>query len=334
MKTKHLFAHGNSKEHIIVAAKLLQRGELVAFPTETVYGLGADATNEHAVKKIFEAKGRPSDNPLIVHVASKKQLLALVKDIPPYVETLIDTFSPGPITYVLKSKGNVAANVTAGLSTVAVRIPDNKIALSLLKSCNLPIAAPSANLSGSPSPTSAKHVLDDLDGKIAAVLDGGNAEVGVESTVVDCTGEYPVILRIGKITKEDIDKVIEATEENVINEQVEKPKSPGMKYKHYAPEIPLILVNKQELIQKNIDKKKSEGYRVGALVSDHLAANIVADKIIAIGDNEEKMAANLYNALRSFKKEEVDYIICETFPTKTVGKAVMDRIQRAASESV
>src|SRR5690625_3191241 len=177
METKHFLINEHRERNIDQAANLLRQGELVAFPTETVYGLGADATNFQAVQKIFKAKGRPSDNPLIVHVARKEQLYEFVKDVPVYVKQLIDAFSPGPITYVLQSKENVASNVTAGLSTVAVRIPDNDIALSLLTACDLPIAAPSANTSGHPSPTSAEHVLQDLNGKIAGVLDGGPTQV-------------------------------------------------------------------------------------------------------------------------------------------------------------
>ena len=333
MKTKLLKVEENN-ENIQEAATLLKRGEVVAFPTETVYGLGADATNEQAVDKIFTAKGRPSDNPLIVHVASKEQLLDLVTDVPAYVERLIDTFSPGPITYVLKSKGKVAANVTAGLNTVAVRIPNHDIALSLLTACELPIAAPSANISGRPSPTSATHVLDDLDGKIAAVLDGGTSQVGVESTVVDCTGEEPIILRRGKITEEDIEKVINVNKVEIYDGQVEKPKSPGLKYKHYAPEIPLYLIESELPIQAVIDAEKRKGNRVGALVSDATAKNISADKIVAVGIDEEEIAANLYEALRSFKKVEVDVIVCESFSAKEVGKAVMDRIYKAASRTI
>lgn len=333
MKTKLLKVEENN-ENIQEAATLLKRGEVVAFPTETVYGLGADATNEQAVAKIFTAKGRPSDNPLIVHVASKEQLLELVTDVPDYVERLIDTFSPGPITYVLKSKGKVAANVTAGLNTVAVRIPNHDIALSLLTACELPIAAPSANISGRPSPTSATHVLDDLDGKIAAVLDGGTSQVGVESTVVDCTGAEPVILRRGKITEEDIEKVINVNEVEIYDRQVEKPKSPGLKYKHYAPEIPLYLIESDITIQVVIDAEKRKGNRVGALVSAATAKKISADKIVAVGIDEEEIAKNLYEALRSFKKVEVDVIVCESFPAKEVGKAVMDRICKAASRTI
>src|SRR5690625_3488927 len=222
---------------IAEAAHLLQSGEVVAFPTETVYGLGADAMNDTAVKKIFQAKGRPADNPLIVHVATKKQLAELVKFIPEYVEKLIEQFSPGPITYVLKSNGKVATTVTGGLDTVGIRIPDHPVALQLLQVCNVPLAAPSANIYGKPSPTSADHVLDDMDGKIAGIIDGGSSKGGIESTVVDCTREQPTILRLGGIPVTKIEDVIGSVHTYEQNSSNESPKSPGLKYKHYAPEV-------------------------------------------------------------------------------------------------
>lgn len=331
MKTKRLVIESKIDEELIKeAAQLLKKGEVVAFPTETVYGLGADATNELAIQKIFTAKGRPSDNPLIVHIATKTQLFALVKDYPPYVEKLIDTFSPGPITYVLKSNGQVAPNVTANLSTVGVRIPNNKVAYRLLKECNIPIAAPSANTSGKPSPTTADHVLDDLDGKIAAVLDGGNAEVGVESTVVDCTKETPLILRLGKITKDDIEKVVGKA--NIISGlKADKPKSPGLKYKHYAPDVPLILLSEDKNMQQVIEQEKAKGHRVGVLVSKRTANRIRADKIITLGIDDQEIAANLYHSLRSLDKRDIDVVICESLPINGIGSAVMDRIKRAAT---
>lgn len=188
------------------AAALLKSGSAVAFPTETVYGLGADATNEAAVSKIFQAKGRPEDNPLIAHVATKSQLTRLVDSYPPFVDKLIDEFVPGPLTFVLPSNGTCVKNVTAGLSTIAVRIPDHPVAQELLKVSDIPIAAPSANISGKPSPTTGNHVWADLHGKIAGILDGGPTGVGVESTVIDCTDEIPIILRPGGITKEQLEK--------------------------------------------------------------------------------------------------------------------------------
>lgn len=336
METKHLIAKDKFlNESIKKAAILLKKGEIVAIPTETVYGLGADATREEAVDKIYRAKGRPNDNPLIVHIGSKEQLFELVTDIPPYVEDLIDKFSPGPITYVLKSSGKVAKNVTAGLTTVGVRIPDNPVALELLRYSEIPIAAPSANISGKPSPTTAQHVLDDLEGKISAVLDGGPAKVGVESTVIDCTEAQPVVLRLGKITTDEIQQVVGNVEvASTLSDNSEKPKSPGMKYKHYAPEVPLILVKQKSQMEQVINKEKSKGSRIGLLISASNAKQFQAEKIIVLGENEEEIAERLYNALRSFKQEEIDVVICESFPTSGVGRAVMDRIERAATSII
>lgn len=333
METKRLKIENKIVEqHIKEAAQLIQIGEVVAFPTETVYGLGADATNELAVQKIFKAKGRPSDNPLIVHVATKEQLLQLVADYPPYVDKLINNFSPGPITYVLKSKGNVAKNVTAGLDTIGVRIPDNEVALAFLQACHVPVAAPSANISGKPSPTTADHVWDDLEGKIAAVLDGARARVGLESTVIDCTKDIPVILRVGAITKQDIEKVIGKVHLLKGNKTVAQPASPGLKYKHYAPDVPLILVRNKEMVQDIICLEQEKGNRVGALVQQRGSKTIQADKVITLGNNEEEIAMNLYSALRSIKKDDLDLVVCPTLPEEKVGKAVMDRLRRAATK--
>src|SRR5690625_1956588 len=244
MKTKRWIVNSNNIEKIEEAKQLVIKGEVVAFPTETVYGLGADATNEHAIQKIFSAKGRPADNPLILHVATTGQLEKLVKMIPSYVYDLIEHFSPGPITYVLESNGTVAPSVTGGLTTIGVRIPNHPTALELLKTCHFPLAAPSANVSGKPSPTSATHVIEDLEGIIAGVIDGGDAYGGIESTVVDCTKKIPTILRLGAITPDDIQKVVGNVK--VMSDDISNgPKSPGLKYKHYAPEVPLVLFVEQ-----------------------------------------------------------------------------------------
>src|SRR5699024_611324 len=332
METKRFMMNGSNDEaKIKEAAQLLREGEVVAFPTETVYGLGADASNAQAIEKIFQAKGRPSDNPLIVHVAAKAQLQTLVEPYPAYVDTLIDRFSPGPITYVLKSKGNVAKNVTANLQTVGVRIPNNDIALALLKACNLPIAAPSANISGKPSPTRGSHVYDDLTGTIDGRVDGAPAEIGLESTFIDCTGEVPLILRVGTITRQDIQEVIGRVDMLETKEPSIQPKSPGLKYKHYEPEVPLILVTENDKVQAVIDEQKASGNRVGALVSDQTAELVRADEVIALGGTETMMANKLYDILRSFNKSELDVVVCETLPTEDVGLAVMDRLRRAAT---
>ncbi|MDC3411781.1 L-threonylcarbamoyladenylate synthase [Terrihalobacillus insolitus] len=320
------------------AAQKLKEQEVVAFPTETVYGLGADATNEAAVNKIFQAKGRPSDNPLIVHVATKQQMEEFVTHIPPLAGTLITAFMPGPLTIILPSNGKIAANVTAGLDTVGLRIPDHPVALALIQACHLPLAAPSANRSGRPSPTTAAHVLHDLDGKIAGVLDAGQTGVGVESTVVDCTGDLPMILRPGGVTRQQLEKVIgEVMVDPALAKKNEKPKSPGMKYTHYAPEAPLWLVDGSvNFIQNLINENNKEGLQVGVLASDELACQVTADVVRACGSRADlkQVAIHLYDALRSFSSTNVDIIICETFIEEGIGEAIMNRLQKAATKKL
>lgn len=317
------------------AAHMLMSGSLVAFPTETVYGLGADATSEQAVRKIFAAKGRPQDNPLIAHVATKRQLKALVTELPLYVEKLIDAFSPGPITYVLPSNGSCAQNVTAGLATVAVRIPSHPVALQLMEACDRPIAAPSANISGKPSPTTADHVWDDLSGKIAGLIDGGPTGVGMESTVLDCTKEQPLILRPGAITKEAIQQVSRMNVNSAQDIHPSKPPSPGMKYKHYTPEVSLWLVSgTPREINIIIDQEKRKGKRVGVMAQDETIKHLSADHKVSLGNNINEVATHLYDTLRSFKLSDVDLIICETFPEVGIGQAVMNRLRKAASKYI
>lgn len=237
------FVYSTNNEGIKELASHIKSGEVVAFPTETVYGLGANAFDSEAVKKIFEAKGRPGDNPLICHIYDKSQIKDLVSEVTPLAQKLIDCFMPGPITVIMKKSERVPDEVTAGLDTVGVRMPSNLVAAEFLKYCECPVAAPSANLSGSPSPTKAEHVLADMDGYIYGILDGGMSTFGLESTVVDCTGEMPVILRPGAVTKEAIDKVTcELSKEEVLKEG-ETPKAPGMKYRHYAPKASVEIIN-------------------------------------------------------------------------------------------
>lgn len=315
------------------AAEMIRNGEAVAFPTETVYGLGADATNEVAVAKIFQAKGRPQDNPLIAHVANKDQLKRLVDNLPDYVEQLMAAFSPGPITYVLPSNGVCAGNVTAGLSTIGVRIPNHPIARQLLEIADVPVAAPSANLSGKPSPTTADHVWEDLSGRIAGLVDGGPTGVGVESTVIDCTGDIPLILRPGGITKEQLESVVGTVmvDPGLANEK-DQPKAPGMKYKHYSPEVPLWLVDgSSERIQAVIDREKDKGHRVGVLASEYTAQALQHTEITSLGENMNEIAAHLYDALRFYKQGDVDVIICEAFSESGIGQAVMNRLRKAAT---
>lgn len=320
------------------AAKLLKEGETVAFPTETVYGLGADATCDKAVDKIFTAKGRPSDNPLIIHIGSKEAVEKIAEDIPPSARALIDQFWPGPLTLVLKKRPGISEKVTAGLETVAVRMPSHPIALELLKTVDLPIAAPSANLSGKPSPTLAKHVWADLDGRISGIVDGGPTGVGVESTVLDCTEETPLILRPGGVTKEQIEDVVgEVRVDKALLISGQAPKSPGMKYTHYAPNAPLYIVQGScDFLQKKADEWRGKSKRVGILTTTENESFYQANVVLACGSRNDlsTVATHLYEVLRSFNEHDVDIILSESFPEEGVGQAVMNRLMKAAGHQI
>ncbi|MEC3758162.1 L-threonylcarbamoyladenylate synthase [Bacillus halotolerans] len=340
MKTKRWFVDAmdelsTNDPQIAQAAALLRENEVVAFPTETVYGLGANAKSTDAVKKIYEAKGRPSDNPLIVHIADISQLDGLTGPAPDKAKILMKRFWPGALTLILPCKpGALSPRVTAGLDTVAVRMPDHPLALALIRAAGLPIAAPSANLSGKPSPTKAEHVAHDLDGRIAGMMDGGSTGIGVESTVLSCAGETPVLLRPGGITKEQIEAEIgPILVDKGIADQNEQPISPGMKYTHYAPSAPLVISEgSPERIQTLIQEYQQGGKRVGVLTTEENADFYSADYVKSCGrrDQLETVAAALYDALRSFDEEKVDFIIAESFPDTGVGLAIMNRLMKAA----
>lgn len=328
-----------SYPHITQAANLLKENEVVAFPTETVYGLGANANSDEAVSKIYEAKGRPSDNPLIIHIASISKLDEIVKDVPKYAYKLISAFWPGPLTLVLHKKGDqLSTLVTAGLDTVAVRMPNHPIALSIIREADVPIAAPSANQSGKPSPTLASHVYHDLNGKISGIVDGGATGVGVESTVVDCTSEFPTILRPGGVTKEQLESVIgEVKLDQALLEEGLVPKSPGMKYTHYAPNAPVIVVNGSlDFLQELIDQHQNEGKKVGVLTTVEGIARLHAHKVIACGSRTDlqSVAIQLYDVLRKFDEEDIDIILSENFPQAGIGEAIMNRLLKAAGNQV
>ncbi|GIN69756.1 threonylcarbamoyl-AMP synthase [Bacillus sp. J14TS2] len=318
------------------AAQYIRDNEIVAFPTETVYGLGANAGSDKAVARIFAAKGRPSDNPLIVHIAEYQQLEKLVMEISEQVRLLISAFWPGPLTLIFPKKpGELSEHVTAGLDTVAIRMPSHPVALALIRASGLPIAAPSANRSGKPSPTTAKHVEQDLNGEIAGILDGGATGVGLESTVLDCTGQVPVILRPGGITKEELENVISDKIEVASNtiEKKSAPRAPGMKYTHYSPSAPLYLVDgKVDWIQDLIDEKRKEGLKVGMLASAETKQKYKADLVLDVGSrhNLDHVAHQLYNSLREFDKSNVEIIYSEIFPQTGVGAAIMNRLEKAA----
>lgn len=329
----------NTYPQIIDAAKRLKQNEVVAFPTETVYGLGGNAKSDDAVRKIFEAKGRPSDNPLIIHISELEQIHEFVDAVPEKARTLMKTFWPGPLTIIFQKKEGVLSEIaTAGLSTVAIRMPEHPVALALIQASGLPIAAPSANRSGRPSPTTAEHVWEDLNGRVSAIVDGGPTGIGVESTVLDCTGELPQILRPGGVTKEQIEAEIGTVKvDPALTNQEEAPKSPGMKYTHYAPDAPLFLVKGgREYIQQLISDKKNEGFRVGVLTTEENRAYYTSDFVQVCGRRSqlETVASGLYDALRSFNKADVEIIFSEVFENKGVGVAIMNRLLKAAGHKV
>jgi len=308
------------------AIALLRDGEVVALPTETVYGLAADATNFSAVSKIFKTKGRPSDNPLIVHIGDVGQVDYLADGKNLLVEKLIDAFWPGPLTIVMKSKGLVATNVSAGLDTIGLRMPSHPVMLELLTSSGLALAAPSANLSGKPSPTAASHVRDDLSGKIEGVVDGGSCVVGLESTVIDVTTDVPIILRPGSIKKADIERIIGPVKISYNEENA--PKAPGMKYAHYAPEGEVFVVDGTPNFMLNLIKKyKKTGVKVGVLCQEaDFSTYGIADVVVDIGPSGE----NLYHGLRHFDIEDVQVILSVVFDDE----AVDNRVMKASKERV
>ena len=318
------------------AVHYLNNSQVVAFPTETVYGLGAVATDDRAVKRIFEAKGRPSDNPLIVHIGTTEELSLYIEEIPAVAVKCMDAFWPGPLTIVMKAKPNVLApSVTAGLTTVGMRMPDHPVALQLLRALKKPLAAPSANRSGKPSPTKAEHVAKDLDGIIPYILDGGATGIGIESTVLDVTLETPVILRPGGVTKEMLVAVIGPVLEPTHAEQkIEStPKAPGMKYTHYAPDAPVYLIEEQADIEQAIATLHRQGHKVALLAPAYLA-HTKADYFFSFGEraNKQQMGENLYSALRSCDQTDATVILATAIEKQGVGAAIMNRLEKAAGD--
>lgn len=326
----------NNSEIYTQAVDFLNDSEVVAFPTETVYGLGAVATDEKAVRKIFEAKGRPSDNPLIVHIGNIEELPTYIEYIPEVAKKCMEKFWPGPLTIVMKAKaGIVAPSVTAGLNTVGIRMPDHPVALALLQALKKPLAAPSANRSGKPSPTKASHVAEDLEGRISCIIDGGTTGIGLESTVLDVTLDPPVILRPGGVTKEMLEEVIGPVAQPTLQEQkIENtPKAPGMKYTHYAPDAPVYLIEEETNLQKVIDDLQQEGHRV-ALLAPNGYQQYGANYFFSLGDedNQQQMGVNLYGALRACDKTEATIILARATYKTGVGVAIMNRLEKAAGD--
>lgn len=315
------------------AVDILESGEIVAFPTETVYGLGAIATDEQAVRKIFEAKGRPSDNPLIVHIGHKEDVAKYVTGISADAAKLMDAFWPGPLTLVFEKKANVvASNVTPGVETVGIRMPDHPVALRLLRKLNQPLAAPSANRSGKPSPTKASHVEKDLQGIIPLILDGGSTGVGVESTVLDMTTTPPIILRPGGATQEMIEAIIGPVRSATKEETEEAPRSPGMKYLHYAPEAPLFIISPDEKkIQNAIISLRKEGKKIAVIGPDEFES-LDVDWYFAVGrlHDNEAIATHLYNAIRQCDLTDTDIILAVETDLDGFGAAVMNRLLKAS----
>jgi L-threonylcarbamoyladenylate synthase len=321
-------------EKVRVAANMIREGGLVAFPTETVYGLGADALNAKAVLALFTAKERPLDNPPIVHVENIKDVYTLAEQVPPKANKLMKEFWPGPLTLVFKRSKTVPDVTVAGLDTIALRMPQHAVALALIKESKRPIAAPSANLAGKPSPTSAEHVFADLNGRINAILDGGPTRIGVESTVLDLSAEPAMVLRPGGTSLEALKNVLGNVK---LHPAVENARSPGMKHRHYAPKASVILVEGavspvMATVKSLIGSYWLEDKRVGVLATAETAWAYEADVVKSLGSrrNVDGMAVNLFRLLREFDEENVDVIIAESVPTEGLGLAVMNRLRKAS----
>lgn len=335
----------NNKKIIETAARIISRGGLVVFPTETVYGLGGDSFDPAAAEKIYAAKGRPSDNPLIVHIAKIEDLYSLAENVPQKAKKLAEIFWPGPLTMIFKKNERVPMTVTGGLDTVAVRLPANNIARQLIDSSGTFIAAPSANLSGRPSPTTAAHVIEDLNGRVDMIIDGGSIEIGLESTIVDMTEDIPVILRPGYITMEMLQEKIGMVRlDKALMSGVKgnvKPKAPGMKYRHYAPKAELTIIEGNneaviELINEKAEEAVKNGLKVGIMISSENYDKVSFGEKISLGSShdENEIARNLFACLRRFDDMQVDVIYSEGFPEEGFGQAIMNRLLKAAGHKI
>jgi L-threonylcarbamoyladenylate synthase len=330
------------------AGDIIRAGGLVAFPTETVYGLGGDALNEESSGKIYRAKGRPSDNPLIVHICKLEDMAPIVKGVPRAAKLLAEAFWPGPLTIILNKSDKVPYATTGGLDTVAIRMPEHRTALAFIEASGGYIAAPSANISGKPSPTIAKYVAEDMDGRIEMIIDGGEVGIGLESTIVDLTEETPMILRPGYVTKEMLEKILGEVrvDETILGDSPGKaPKAPGMKYRHYAPKGRLtIIAGLQENVVREINDRaadmKKRGEKVGIIGTDATVSLYSADSIKSAGrrEDEESIARTLYRILREFDDEDVTVIYSEAFDGTSgnggIGQAIMNRLLKAAGHHI
>ena len=330
------------REAVREAGEILKAGGLVAFPTETVYGLGGNALDEKASERIYEAKGRPSDNPLIIHIAELSALDRIVTEVPEKARKLAERYWPGPLTMIFKKSSCVPYGTTGGLETVAVRMPNHPIALELIRAGGGYVAAPSANTSGRPSPTCSLHVEEDLTGRIDRILDGGPVGIGLESTIVDFTEEVPTILRPGYINQEMLEQVIGPVQMDkglIVSDSSVRPKAPGMKYRHYAPKADLLVVEGspekvQEKIRQLTQEKIQEGFQVGIIATDESADGYPQGLVKSIGTrkDEESIARHLFGVLREFDDCGVSYIYSEAFDTPQMGQAIMNRLLKAAGQ--
>lgn len=333
-----------AKRALEEAGEIIMQGGLVAFPTETVYGLGGDALNPESSKKIYAAKGRPSDNPLIIHIADMEHLGRITKEVPQSAYQLAAAFWPGPLTMILPKSEEVPYQTTGGLDTVAVRMPSHPVAMEFIKAAGGYVAAPSANLSGKPSPTTAKYVVQDMDGRIDMIIDGDGVDIGLESTIVDLTGDKPMILRPGYITEEMLDKVLGQVE---IDQTLFKadsnlhPKAPGMKYRHYAPKGELVLVEGNpeavvSYINEQTRMRKARGEKTGVIGTSEMAGRYEADSVKIAGSRKDEaaIARQLYTFLREFDDEEVAYMYAESFAGTGMRQAIMNRLLKAAGHKI
>ena len=326
------------------AGKIIRSGGLVAFPTETVYGLGGDALSGDSSRAIYAAKGRPSDNPLIVHIADMKSLDRIVKSVPDEAYALAEKFWPGPLTMIMDKSDEVPYATTGGLDTVAVRFPSDPVAQAFIRAAGGYVAAPSANLSGKPSPTSGKYVVEDMDGRIDMILYGDDSVIGLESTIVDLTGTSPVILRPGYITLEMLRSVLPDVSVDtalLADDDKTPPKAPGMKYRHYAPKGDLVIVEgeRPEVIQYITDKLAADaslGKRTGVIASTQTASSYKADVVLDMGDasDHDEIARRLFGLLREMDDEEVDSIYSEAVSGEGVAAAIMNRLLKAAGHNI
>lgn len=344
MKTEYISwsrITGYQRDELRRAAEILRGGGLVAFPTETVYGLGGNGLHSDAAKKIYAAKGRPSDNPLILHISSQKELSPIVKSIPLAAEKLMQEFWPGPMTLIFEKSASVPEETTGGLDTVAVRMPSHEGARQLIAAAGVPVAAPSANVSGRPSPTRAEHVREDLDGVIDMIIDGGPVGIGIESTIVDVTGENPVILRPGDITKERLERIVGGVwmDPGLSAENpAVRPKAPGMKYRHYAPRGTMTIFEGDLTAAAAVIQEKAKQYpadKVGILATEETAACYSHGQVVIAGSREKHtVGQGLYDALRTFDHLGVEVILSESFSGEEKSEAIMNRLLKAAGNNI